>query len=327
MTIDHEAESADDVALVRRAVATVYGIGAIDMHDVVRGVNRTLVLKTSADQTYYLRLYRSYGRSEVEIDSELRLLAGIEQDDTLAVSTAHSTLQGARSFRIALSDGAMRYAALFDAAAGRPLEMTADDFTAAAKALRRLHRQPALVELAPRRHIAELDEAYRTLDRLAEGLAFAGGAVAKVRERCEKLADAGWPPAGVPVGFCHGDYRIANMRIEGRRVTLFDFDDCGCGPQWFDLATIGWWLETEGRDDSASLWRAFVDAYMPALHGSREFRQAISVLILLNEIRSIGFLLDYCVLDEATWRGMCRRVGNLSYRAVSGQLAIDRWSA
>lgn len=327
MTIDHEAESAGDVALVRRAVATVYGIDAIDVHDVVRGVNRTLVLKTSADQNYYLRVYRTYGRSEVEIDAELRLLAGIEQDDTLAVSTAHSTLQGARSFRIALSDGAIRYAALFEAAAGRPLEMTPDDLAAAANALRRLNRQPALVELAPGRHIAELGDAYRTLDRLAEALAFAGSVVAKVRERCGHLAAAGWPPAGIPVGFCHGDFRIANMRIEGRRVTLFDFDDCGCGPQWFDLATIGWWLETEGRDDSASLWRAFVDAYMPALRGSRGFRHAISVLILLNEIRSIGFLLDYCVLEEATWRGMCRRIDDLSYRAVSGQLAIDRSSA
>ncbi|WP_316151548.1 phosphotransferase enzyme family protein [Cupriavidus sp. BIC8F] len=327
MTTDHESKSAGDIALVRRAVATVYGIDAIDVHEVVRGVNRTFSLTDSADRTYYLRLYRTHGRDEVEIDAELHLLARIERDDLLEVSSAHSTLRGGRRFRLALSDGAIRHAALFDAAVGRPLEMTCDDFAAAANALKRLHAQPALGELAPSRHIAELGEAYRTLNRLAEAFAFAGSAAATVRDRCKHLAAAGWPPAGMPIGFCHGDFRVANMRIEGRRVTLFDFDDCGCGPQWFDLATIGWWLETEGRDDSASLWRAFVNAYMPALYGSPGFFHAISVLILLNEIRSIGFLLDYCVLDEPTWREMCRRLDDLSYRAVSGQLAIDRWSA
>ncbi|MEM5432510.1 phosphotransferase enzyme family protein [Cupriavidus oxalaticus] len=327
MTTDHDTKSAGDVALVWRAVATVYGIEAIDVHEVVRGVNRTFSLTDSADRTYYLRLYRTHGRVEVEIDAELCLLARIERDDLLEVSSAHSTLRGGRRFRLALSDGAIRHAALFDAAVGRPLEMTCDDLAAAANALKRLHAQSALGELAPSRHIAELGEAYRTLNRLAESFAFAGSAAATVRDRCKHLAAAGWPPTGMPIGFCHGDFRIANMRIEGRRVTLFDFDDCGCGPQWFDLATIGWWLETEGRDDSASLWRAFVNAYMPALYGSPGFRHSIPVLVLLNEIRSIGFLLDYCLLEETTWREMCKRVDDLSYRAVSGQLAIDRWSA
>lgn len=325
MKSDSEAASSNDVALVREAIVTAYGMEVSDVREVVRGVNRTFSLKESGDRTYYLRLYRTDGRGKDEIDAELRLLERIEQDEVLAVSVARPTLEGARSFRVALSDGAMRRAALFDGAAGRPLGMTGGDLGVAAQALKRLHGQPPLKECAPRRQIADLREADRTLTRLAERFTFAGRAVAAARECCERLVAAGWPPAEMPVGFCHGDYRVANMRLDGPRITLFDFDDCGCGSQWFDLATIGWWLEIGGRCDAAFLWRAFVSAYMPALHVSPAFRHAISLLILLNEINSIRFLLDYCALDDDLWRDVCKRLDDMSYRAVSGQLAINRW--
>lgn len=95
----------------------------------------------------------------------------------LAVSVAHPTLEGARSFRVALSDGAMRHAALFYGADGRSLEMTRDDLGVAAQALKRLHDQPSLKDYAPRRQIADIREAGRTLNRLAEKFTFAGSAV------------------------------------------------------------------------------------------------------------------------------------------------------
>ncbi|WP_208647680.1 phosphotransferase [Cupriavidus lacunae] len=163
--------------------------------------------------------------------TELRLLEEVEQDDVLAVAVARPTLEHTRSFRIALSDGVVRRAALFDAASGRPLEMTREDVVQAGQALKRLHDQPALRDLAPRRQVADLAETYRTLDRLAQAFTFAGQAVAATRERCQQLVAAGWPSVEMPVGFCHGDFRMANMRIDGRQITLFDFDDCGSEPQ------------------------------------------------------------------------------------------------
>jgi len=321
MTPDSKVTSSDDLALVQRAVEAAYGIHVIDVHEVVRGVNRTFSLSESSDRTYYLRLYRVHGRSDDEIDAELRLLEQIEPDEVLAVSLAQPTLDGSRSFRVALSDGVIRRAALFSEAAGRPLRMTKDDLKVAAQALRRLHDQPSLKDHAPRRQIADIREVDRTLRSLTENFPYAGGTAAGVRERCERLV-AGCSLAQMPFGFCHGDYRVANMRIDGCRITLFDFDDCGSGPQWFDLATVGWWLETGGGNEAASLWRAFVNAYLPTLLGSLNFRHAIPPLILLNEINSIRFLLDYCALTDDLWRDVCRRLGDLSFRAVSGQFAI-----
>lgn len=324
MTSDSETHSSDDVALVRHAVVAAYGINVIDVREVVRGVNRTFFISESGDWTYYLRLYRTHGRSDDEIESELRLLERVEQDEVLGVSIARPTLDGSRSFRVALSDSVMRRAALFDGAVGRPLRMTEDDLEVAAQALRRLHDQPSLKDCAPRRQIADIREADRTLTRLAGRFTYAGRAVAAARERWERLVATGCSLSRMPFGFCHGDYRVANMRIDGSRITLFDFDDSGCGPQWFDLATIGWWLEIDGRCDAASLWRAFVWAYLPELHGSQDFHRAISRLILLNEINSIRFLLDYCALDDDLWRDVVRRLDDLSLRAVSGQLGINR---
>ncbi|MGX6566908.1 Aminoglycoside phosphotransferase domain-containing protein [Cupriavidus necator] len=177
MTSDSEAASSNDVALVCQAIVAAYGIDVINVREVVRGVNRTFSLCDSGDRTYYLRQYRTHGRGEDDVDAELRLLERIEQDEVLAVSVAHPTLEGARSFRVALSDGAMRHAALFYGADGRPLEMTRDDLGVAAQALKRLHDQPSLKDYAPRRQIADIREAGRTLNRLAEKFTFAGSAV------------------------------------------------------------------------------------------------------------------------------------------------------
>ncbi|MFS8977246.1 phosphotransferase [Cupriavidus necator] len=327
MPSDSEAPSSNDITLVRRAVLAAYGIDVNDVREVIRGVNRTFSISASGDRTYYLRLYRTHGRADDEIDAELSLLERVEQDEVLAVSIAHPTLDGTRSFRVALSDGVMRRAALFDGALGRPLRMTEDDLAVAAQALRRLHDQPSLKDCAPRRQIADIGEANRTLTRLAERFTYAGRGVAAARECCERLVAVGCSLSPMPFGFCHGDYRVENMRIAGSRITLFAFDDCGCGPQWFDLATMGWWLETDARYDAASLWRAFVRAYLPELHCCPDFHLAISLLILVNEIKSIRFLLDYCALDDDLWRDVCMRLDDLSLRAVSGQLAISRGSA
>lgn len=319
----HEPGSHEDRLLVQQAIATVYGIGVKDVREAVRGVNRTFLVRDPADRLRFLRLYRTHGRREEEIEAELRLLAGIAPDDRLAASTAYPTLSGERSFRVALSDGVTRRAALFSAATGRPMEMTRHDLALAGNALRRLHGQAALEALCPRKHLAPIGEALCTLDRLFDEFAFSRHAAVATAKRFGKLMAAGWPPAYMPIGFCHGDFRLANMRNDGGRITLFDFDDCGCGPQWFDLATIGWWLETEGGADARFLWQAFVDAYMPALNHSPGFRHAIPLLVLLNEIRSIRFLLDYCVLSDEIWRDMCRRLDDLSLRAASARLAID----
>lgn len=206
-----------------------YGIDVINVREVVRGVNRTFSLCDSGDRTYYLRQYRTHGRGEGDIDSELRLLERIEQDEVLAVSVAHPTLEGACRFRVALSDGAMRHAALFYGAEGRPLEMTRDDLGVAAQALKRLHDQPSLKDYAPRRQIADIREARRTLNRLAERFTFAGSAVAAVRERCERLVAAGWPPAEMPFGFAMATivWRTCGSMAPGSRCSTSTTADAG----------------------------------------------------------------------------------------------------
>lgn len=316
-----------DLTLVRQTVAAAYGLAVVKVQEVVHGVNRTFRLTDRVRSSYYLRLYRVHGRSEDDVEGELRLLSQVEQDEVLAVSLPLPTLQGTRSFRVALTDGLARRAALFAEATGRRMELTRNDLSAAGKALRRLHAQPQLKELSPDRQIADFDEAFRTLERLRDDVPSAYSFAAAVRGRCEQLMSKKWKAADIPIGFCHGDFRLANMRLDGSRVTLFDFDDCGCGPQWFDLATIGWWLEIDTRNEAAaSLWHAFIKAYMPELHASMSFRGAIPLLILLNEINAIRFLIQYCVLAEDVWLDVCRRLDDLSSRAVSDKLAIYRQS-
>jgi Ser/Thr protein kinase RdoA (MazF antagonist) len=61
------------------------------------------------------------------------------------------------------------------------------------------------------------------------------------------------PGAGaLPVGLCHGDLQLENVRFDGDRPTLFDLEACGVGPCADDLAS--YWRQRIGlAPDGAAL--------------------------------------------------------------------------
>lgn len=52
-----------------------------------------------------------------------------------------------------------------------------------------------------------------------------------------------------------------NMRVQDERVTFFDFDDCGRGPQWLDVAAMVLWPELSADGHVGALWKAFLTGY------------------------------------------------------------------
>ncbi|MEI9425986.1 phosphotransferase, partial [Mesorhizobium sp. Cs1299R1N1] len=121
-----------------------------------------------------------------------------------------------------------------------------------------------------------------------------------------------------PTGFCHGDVRQANMRILGERVTFFDFDDCGHGPQWLDVAAMAFWLEVLPHDDPGRLWRAFLGGY--GLVESEPLSLFVRWLIAEHQLRTVRFLFDYCELDAALWAGVLSQAQITVRAAARGTL-------
>lgn len=321
MRKDTRTESAD-VAIIQRFLSNTYGITVSEVQEVVRGVNRTFSVRTYARNVFYLRLYRQSGRTSLEIAAELDLLKAIEENEFFSVARPVADLQGRYASQLKLSDQIVRTCALFHTAQGRSLEMIIGDMQAAGRALAYLHSQPALVEIAPRRDLADPHKIEATLAEMSAHPVANREIAQRIKESISHLYASSIDDLNTQVGFCHGDFRDANMRIDGARITLFDFDDCGTGPQWLDLATMGLWLEISGRSDAALLWSEFVSAYSGTLTEDPAFKRTMSLLIAYNELRSIQFLLSYCKLEDALWSEVFNRADETVARAVNGELRI-----
>jgi len=262
---------------------------------VVHGVNWTLSIDDTSGTTYFVRLYR-VGRSVDEVAAELSVLNAIASSAALDVARPKLDCLGRSFSEIELPDGSRRLLAVFQQAVGRELADTLDDFRHAGLALAHLHRQSQISELAPAREIVSERLGLETIAMVEKRCSL----VADIfKDTLEQLGNRGANTGLGHIGFCHGDLRKENMRIDGERVTLFDFDDCGRGPQLFDVAAMAFWLETAGTENAPQLWRAFLKGYGQA--SGEAIVQPVCWLVVNQQLRTLKFLFDYCELEPRLW--------------------------
>jgi Ser/Thr protein kinase RdoA (MazF antagonist) len=116
-------------------------------------------------------------------------------------------------------------------------------------------------------------------------------------------------------GLVHADLRLANLLVDGDKVTILDFDDCGDSWYLYDLAAT--LTFNEGRPDVDGLIAAWVDAYREVASLSREDEAEIKTFLMLRrlmlsayaglradtelarELREAGFSGETCRLAES----------------------------
>ena len=76
-------------------------------------------------------------------------------------------------------------------------------------------------------------------------------------QACDALTAYGRSPARY--GLIHADFNLDNMLLDGDRVILLDFDDCGFGWHLFDLATV--WTMFLGSDQAEAMRAGVVAGY------------------------------------------------------------------
>ena len=98
-------------------------------------------------------------------------------------------------------------------------------------------------------------------------------------------------------GLIHADLRLANLMVNGDRLTAIDFDDCGFGWWAYDLASALSFIETDPRlPDLISAW---VQGYTRIALLRPEDRAMIPSLIFLRRVLLTAWLSTRADSDTA----------------------------
>lgn len=202
-----------------------------------------IYLVSSETQPYILRVSHHHWRSEAEIAFELELLTFLHQHQ-IPVAYPLKTKQNQLFIPIDAPEG-KRYAALFPYAPGTvalgDLDVTQSHLLG--ETLAQLHQVgqnfACPVERQPLNLNYLLDDSLATI---APFLAGRCSELAELQEIAKAIKQQLQPlPTKPPYwGICWGDPHSGNVHFTpDNRMTLFDFDQCGCGWRSFDIAKFG----------------------------------------------------------------------------------------
>jgi Ser/Thr protein kinase RdoA (MazF antagonist) len=98
-------------------------------------------------------------------------------------------------------------------------------------------------------------------------------------------------------GLIHADMRLANLLVDGERVTLIDFDDCGFGWFMYDLAASLSFIETSVQ--LAELRRSWIAGYTAIRPLSDADLGIIDAMILLRRMALLAWIGSHAETDLA----------------------------
>jgi Ser/Thr protein kinase RdoA (MazF antagonist) len=98
-------------------------------------------------------------------------------------------------------------------------------------------------------------------------------------------------------GLIHGDLRLANLLVQGDRLTVIDFDDSGFGWRLYDLATA--LSLTEDATAAPAAAHAWLNSYSKRRPISTAERAAAPDMIMLRRIQVLAWFGSHADTDLA----------------------------
>jgi Ser/Thr protein kinase RdoA (MazF antagonist) len=319
----HVAGVADMTELARIA-SVQYGMSPeCSMHLYPLTENWTYRIEADSAAPVVLRIYRPGGRSPTEIMSELAWMGAIQANSATLVPGVIPTTGGSQVLELIRDTPADPcYCVMFSCAPG--CEPAEDELPAWFPQLgaitARLHQharswaQPSWFRrprwdvsttLGDRPHwgpwqssVTDAEE-LRQLERLAEVVT---ARLRRFGEGAERF------------GLVHADLRLANLLVDGDRITVIDFEDCGLSWYLYDLACA--LTFNEGRADVRELIALWVDGYRQVEHLSADDEKEIDTFLMLRrlmltayaglrhdtelaaEMRANGYNAETCAIAE-----------------------------
>ncbi|WP_413869301.1 phosphotransferase enzyme family protein [Albidovulum sp.] len=244
-----------------------------------------------------LRVHRPNYHSREEIESELIWIDALRGASVVNAPAPIAARDGGRVRTVAVANGPARHVTLFDWLPGAAPSADADlipSFGRLGDLAARMHlfgigwQRPASFRRFTYDDAAVLDRALWGRWQDAPGI---GGAEAAILSRaCDEIRRrlAGYGRGADRFGLCHNDLRLANLLVEGERLSVIDFDDCGFS--WFlnDFATAVSFME--GEPQVAGWMEAWLGGYTRARALTAEDRAILPTLIMLRRMLLVGWV-------------------------------------
>jgi Ser/Thr protein kinase RdoA (MazF antagonist) len=286
-----ETGAVDDMTALARLAAVRYGLSAdcqLELFPLTE--NWTYRITDPSRDPMVLRLYRPGGRPAVEILSELAWMKAIREDEQSLVPDVICAPEGGEVIELVRDPLPTCFGVMFSCAPGHePAEAElAAWFPRLGSITARLHQQARRWQPPTWFDRPRWDLATTLGDRPHWGPWQRGVDDPEERRQLTRLADVvrmrlgrfGIGPARF--GLVHADLRLANLLVDGERLTVIDFDDCGHSWFMYDLACA--LTFNEGHPDVDGLIDAWVDGYREVEHLDKNDEAEIPTFLMLRRL-------------------------------------------
>lgn len=274
--------------------------------------NATFRLDDAATGTsLILRVYRPDTHTERQILSELAWIDALRRDGVVETPRPVPTHDGL--LLTGFSDGeTSRYAVAFEYMTGKAPDAGSGlvkwygklgEISARLHAHSRTWTRPARFS----RPTWDFDtiigaRAYWGDWRRALGLSTSGKAILERTHDLLKTRAAGYGKGEDRFGLVHCDMRPANLLVEGERLGVVDFDDCGFSWFAYDFPASISFMEHE--PNIGELQAAWLEGYRKAAPFGQEHEQALPMLIMLRRMQLTAWIASHAETPTAKAAGL-----------------------
>ncbi|KKB10280.1 hypothetical protein VE26_04970 [Devosia chinhatensis] len=292
--------------------------------------NHTFLLAAPGGAAYTLRVHRPDYQDSASIDSELAWLGALHRDTDLPVPLAVPGRDGRLIQQVTTHDGLSRHAVLFrfiEGAEPSPSDDLVGLFGVLGEYAARLHAHAA-DWTRPSGFMRQAWNAKSILD--ANGLwgdwRVAPGVTPAIRIILDRSSDqlqarlGRYGMAPNRYGLIHADMRLGNILVDGSRVSLIDFDDCGLCWFTYDFAAAISFYETSKT--VPELKAAWLDQYCAHRALDPQDIAEIDSMILLRRMALLAWIGSHAETDLAQTHqaGFAEGTADLAERYLAGAI-------
>jgi Ser/Thr protein kinase RdoA (MazF antagonist) len=273
--------------------------------------NATFLVEPSGDTPIVFRVHRPAYHTEDEILSELAWIGALRADDAVATPRPLPTTDG--RLLGAFSEGAdRRHVVAFEFMSGTEPAASTDSvpwFRQLGAVSARLHGHTRAWQRPGsfRRKTWDFDAMLGSRPLWGDWRAGLG-LTAEGRALLERTADllagrlAAYGHGPDRFGLIHADLRLANLLVEGDRLGIIDFDDCGFSWFMYDFAAAVSFFE----DDPAipALQAAWIEGYRSVAPVSAEDLAMMPVFLMLRRVLLTAWIASHAETPTAQEMGV-----------------------
>lgn len=280
--------------------------------------NATFLVE-DAERRSIIRVHRPGYHSETEIRSELAWIEALRADAVIDTPRPLPTRAG--GLLVSLTDGdTSRHAVAFEHVGGREPDAESDmrgwfRHLGAINARLHLHAKSWVPPQSFQRKRWTFETilgpaAYWGDWRLAPGLDAEGRAVLeRLHERLERQTTS-FGEGADRFGLIHCDMRAANLLVEGERMAVIDFDDCGLCWYGYDFAASVSFMEH--RPIMPALMRAWLEGYRSVAEFPEEQAAALPMFVMLRRMQLTAWIASHAETPTAQGLGSAYTAGTVA---------------